>query len=352
MGTGVSNAALVFDASFNTDTNPGNNIVATGGTGVVGSITNGTDAVSFANPLSSLSGGYLNAVQSPTSPASGFAIATFTPSTPGAGSSATGLGTFYAGQVNGFTALQGGMDVFVRPDTLNTVQHSGWFRLLDSNNLGSVANAGGLRFIITGTNGVYNASTAPLGNIQIQIAASANTAGGPNVFSNLAAVTGPGAAGTNGTNSVAATNNLFITTSQAANGFGFAEGISLHIGFTFETDLNGLITMRLFGVTGTGAIDTSASSPQLLVTQTFNLAGSVGLSASSVFQTGAWNIRQNTALAGDTVSVSYDELRLYNSAPASFDALPVPEPGTYALGMAGLLALVVLRRRRRAAQGF
>jgi hypothetical protein len=291
---------LVFEADFNgngTGNGNGNsattNMVTTGGTATFGNIIGnggGTVMVTNFNPFTPGSGKYLTSTQTPTTTGRP-SICTFTPAT-----SANGLNAMYAGVINGFTAIKGGFDLVVRPDVmgLNDV----WYRPIDSDNRGN----GGLRLIVSGTAGGTN--------LAFQLVC--NTA----VFSSIITTQGPADTGVVASQNIPGPTTTFIYTTSGGGAAGIQPGQVRHLGFTFNTDVNGLVTWRLFGSTNTGAIDTSATN-NLIGACTFNVAGTV---TNRLFQTGAWSLQENAVGANNTAS--YDTVRLYSADPGTFLALP------------------------------
>ncbi|HAU37432.1 MAG TPA: hypothetical protein DCX07_06900, partial [Phycisphaerales bacterium] len=79
--------------------------------------------------------------------------------------------------------------------------------------------------------------------------------------------------------------------------------------------------------TAAGGFDPSGN----LINQAFGSAGS--------FKFG------NTSTTADVKTENFDQFRIYNSVPTSFSALPVPEPATTIILLAGG-TLAMLRRRK------
>jgi hypothetical protein len=312
----ASLASLIFQADFNgpgTGTGGTNDLVAFGGTGALGSITGGSIAIQTTNSIAPGAGGYLFTTESNTFPARP-AICTFTPNT-----ASNSLNAFYGGVINTNTVINGAFDLFVRNDsTTNTVNdrgYSAFFRPLDSDSRGSVANAGGLRIIMQGT----TVGTTNGGQIQWQLIASANTRGGVNAFSGVTYAKGVGDPGPSPTQTLGTGGTISLITS-GYGGSGIRIGSINHIGFTFNTDTNGLVTFRAFGNTNAAALDTSSSSPNLLLTSTFYVNGAISNQLFAAANT-TWSMQESVSGTG---TKSYDCVRLFNSDPGSFSALVVP----------------------------
>lgn len=327
---GGAKADVVFQADFNgSDGGTGGptDIVTMGGTATIAAVApggassninnpgvNGTNQITSSTPWGGGSyfnsqvnnPGTLNTFQEPVT-------VTFT-------SAANSFASLQSTDVNGHTALNGGFDLFVRANSVPTVDCT-WFRPIDISNQSGTA---GLRLIL---------GSSPNGDIQFDLHS------GTGALSNFTLISGTGGGG--GFAYGSGQGALISSGNFHPNSFS-----TEHIAFTFRTDANGLITAELFGVEGTGAIDATATP---LISETFNLDATVV--GSTVFGSGAWGTLGGTAIPGSSFDASYDTVRIYSgTTPTSFDALAaVPEQSitTYTLAAAGLLGLIQLRRRRR-----
>jgi len=252
-------------------------------------------------------GGYLQAVV-PASTATPAGVApqgaTFTPVSP-----ANSLAAMYSVS-NGHASLNGGFDFFFRPNFTDINASGGQtFRALDV----SAVASGGLRVVLSGTAGTNE--------IRLETITAANGIGLP---------------------SGSTTNNVSTGSNPA---FQMAAGIVYHLGVTYSTDVDGNVTVNLFGVEGSGAINTSALTLEegLLASSTFNFSESVVTSTTGL-PTGAYDFGILQAGAA-TRTQDFDEFRLYNSVPLEF-AANIPEPT--ALGLLLVGGVLLGGRPRRA----
>lgn len=205
-------------------------------------------------------------------------MAKFTPGSAGTSWSAL-TGTVTSGGVS-YTSINGGFDLFVRPNTPPSSDQS-WFRVLD---LDARSGNNGLRIILTGGGGGF----------QFQ------------VVSNSATAFGSSAGSWDGASKTLGVTSALVT------------GAVNHVAATFNTSASGQVTVKLFAVGSGAAIDT-ASSANLLGTLSFYANASV--IGANVLGSGAWSMygRQPTVWADS--SIDYDCVRLYNADPKVFPAL-------------------------------
>ena len=146
-----------------------------------------------------------------------------------------------------YTTLNGGLDLFVRPDTTAAGDIS-WFRPIDVSN---ISGSTGMRIILNGAGNELQ--------FQVLTGSSAGLGSSPGSFT---------------------TNNSWGLTGALTNvGNPFTNGTLEHVGVTFSTNsATGQITMKVFAVAGTSAIDTT-STANLLGTQSF-YASSAAIGAS------------------------------------------------------------------------
>jgi hypothetical protein len=275
-----------FEADLNGNgngTGGSGNMVAVGGTGVVGTGTGVTNTITGANPFSTDAGNYLNSAVAAGS-ASNDTVATFTP-TSAANSWNALAGTTTVGGTT-YTTLNGGFDLFVRPDNTASTDIS-WFRPVDVSN---ISGSSGMRIILNGA-----------GNqLQFQVLTGSTTGLGssPGSFT---------------------TNSSFGLSGALTNvGNPFTDGQVEHVAITFSTNsATGQITIKVFAVAGTGAIDTT-STTDLLGSQSF-YASAAAIGATPL-PTGAWSISDRYYNAQAT-SVDYDSIRLYNTLQTAFSGI-------------------------------
>ena len=287
----VTVIAPVFEADFNGtgaltgSTGDGGDIVTTGGTGAFGTTTGVTNSLTSAAAFAVGSGNYINSAVAAGS-TSGQTVATFTPTSSATTWSAI-AGSISVNSVN-YLTLNGGFDLFVRPDSTKAGDNS-WFRPVDISNISGTT---GMRLILAGDSG---------GQLQFQI------------------LTGTGTDALGSTAGSFTTNSSFSLTGGLSNMANpFVNGTTEHVGFAFSTSATGLITVSVFAVAGTGAINTS-STTNLLGTQSFYASASV--IGSAALPTGAWAIGNRYSNAQAT-SIDYDTVRLYaGGTPATFPAL-------------------------------
>ncbi len=229
---------------------------------------------------------------------------TFTPT-----SDATSWKSMQTLAPTGFNTLNGGFDFFLHVTSPGASGFIGnWTRPLDFYN---DTGAGGMRLNLYGNDD---------NTIQVEF---------------LSATDGLLAGGTTATTAV-------IMTGDIAGGFQL--DTTYHIGLTFATDQNGLVTSKLFLEEGTGAIDTTGSSAG---STTFKIDGSI---VTTGFANKSWSsIIGGRAPYGDGDltgrSIQADTYRLYDDTPTTFGA--VPEPSAFALILGSAIAGVVFIRRRR-----
>lgn len=123
-------------------------------------------------------------------------------------------------------------------------------------------------------------------------------------------------------------------------------GATYHFGFTMITDGGtGVSTLNVFSRIDTLAIDTSSTADRI-GTLNFKVNGTnvtSGLAAGTFF----FNVGGGASPTnGAGRAVSADALRLYDSVPAEFAA--IPEPGTVGLIGLGTMGLLIAARRRKA----
>ncbi|MDD5199077.1 MAG: hypothetical protein PHC88_04680 [Terrimicrobiaceae bacterium] len=331
-----ANAALVFEADYNgSDSGSGgaSDVVALGGTGTItGNNPNFVASDQSANPLDAGSGNYLNSLWPSTGAAGGSGFfANYTPA-----SAASSLASFVGANIvngpNTFVNLNGGFDEFAR---------------LDIKDVGTTGGPGDVGRSATWLSGFYTVTTisgsngmaltfSGLGYGAIRLQLDTGAAAGITNYTKLSAG--------NGSVSFASGNVAYMDGTADY----FNDPNNYHLGLTFSTDANGLITAKVFARQDFGAIDTT-SDADLQYAATFNLdATAIG---PNPIDSGAWHQAGFVSAAGAGASADYDTMRLYDSAPASFDALAaVPEPGILALAAsaAGFLGLTALWRRSQA----
>jgi hypothetical protein len=310
---GTAQGEQVFRVGFDSAGGTTNGSAITGVTGGTATIRDNGGADSTSGVVSDApdlgGGGFLRAVV-PASTASPVGVApqgaTFTPASP-----ASSLAAMF-GVVGGQASLNGGFDFFIRPNNneINATPPGQQFRVLDHSAVGT----GGLRIVLSGPSGSSD--------IRLETITAANGIVLP---------------------SSATTNNV-STLSNAA--FQMTADNTYHLGVTYSTDAAGTVTQKVFGIQGSGAIDTAATTVAtgLLATSTFNFDESI-VTSTTGFPTGAYDFgilqTGNSARTQD-----FDEFRLYNTVPAEFAAnVPVPEPTTAAALAIGCIALLSRRRR-------
>jgi hypothetical protein len=172
--------------------------------------------------------------------------------------------------------------------------------------------------------------------------------------------------------------------SNAANSFGTSAGIfstnssalifsvvntlmpdeqTVHLGFTLSTDdTTGQVTYKMWGVQGTGSIDTTTStvgSGGLLAMGTFYANATAIGQAFSTTSPEWWKYSPQELFYHNTnfippdgsatirpIDVDYDNVRLQSGVVTEFTGVPVPEPTSMAI--LGLSVLGLAGRRRNA----
>ena len=292
-------ATVVFQADYN---GPGgaeggsSNIVTFGGV-CSGLFSNSYQTVQFSGvkPLTSTSGNYLNVHWSqPT----GGTFLTYTPDT-ASNSFASFVGPNITNSGHAYLNLNGGFDMFIRLNVADTNDY-GSGAGISASWLGA-ENCNGN--VVNGTSGLGISLTGlEYGSLRLLL-----IAGNPNAITNFTRIFG-----TAGSTSPSVGTTAIIYGDSVANMFAIPN--VWHLGFTFSTDTNGLVTMKSFGVAGTGPIDTTSTGSELYGA-TFNVdAAEAGSNALS----GSW-YQSGYGSAG--VDCDYDQMRLYNSPPASFNGL-------------------------------
>ncbi len=309
----AASADLIFQADFNgsgTGTGGASDIVTLGGTGSFFSDNSGVTSIQSSNPFGSGGGSYLN-INNPTDTSSGTWIGytTFNPTS--VANSWAAMQTINAGG-SGFTDLNGGVDFFFRP---NDVGDGGvvnnWVRFIDlySN------TAGDFRIVLNGDTG---------SDLRMELITPGSVNG---------MLTGAG---------YASPDSFEYMTGDLG---GWVEGTDYHVGFTFSTDANHVVTTKLFGKAGTGAIDTS-SNDDLLDTLTFKLDSTI---VNNGLRTTSYNFNPagyGSDAAASNKSVDADSFRMYDADPGTFGV--IPEPSSFALILGGAVVGLALVRRRRA----
>ncbi|MEI8195929.1 MAG: hypothetical protein WCI73_08485, partial [Phycisphaerae bacterium] len=283
----------IFQADFNgtgTGVGGGGNITTSGGTSALGTTTGVTNTISSTAPFSAVGGSYLNSSVALNASQSQN-IATFTP-TSAANSWSALVGSVKIGSYS-YLTMNGGFDLFLRPNSFESGSSS-WFRPVD------VGGGGPLRLIFNGTGS---------NGLQLVINAASSILSTSPTFA------------TTSTSTSSLTGSLAYLTSP------FTLGATEHIGFTFNTSLTtGQVTMSVYAVAGTGAIDTTATT-NLLGTQSFYInAASLG---ANPLPTGAWTMTERSKTGGNygtATSIDYDTVRLYNTTPGVFNGLATALP--------------------------
>ena len=293
-------AALIFEIDFDGAAGSNNGDVVSGVTGGTATIRDGGAGTSqvLTSPDVFGDGGYLvtlypagavppyGARVTPASAASSFAA------------------MFSTDGGSGQRQLEGAMDFFFRSDS--NIDAGEELRFLDNDNRGN----SGLRM-------VWQGWTSGYGDMRFEVIGNTDALG-------------------TGVSSLSA---------YAGTGFQIQGSLLYHLGMTVTTDdATGQSTLKLFGVEGTGAINTSASTLEqgFIGSLSFNINESVVLNG---FTAGAYDLG-NLRNSGQTNQQEYDKFRIYDSVPAQFDA--IPEPSTALLTALGWVALARSVFRRRA----
>lgn len=287
-------ATLIFEADFDSDPTGGTQSI---NTGLYSAGSNrGTAGVSTAAPTMG-QGAYLS-VDLTTAGGTPNAV-DFTPAT-----TANGWGAMNS--LSGSTyLLNGGMDMFVR---MNSAINPYDFRPIDIDNRGN----GGLRLILSNAN--------PNGTLNFELLSNVNGLSTDGVSFNK--------------------NIVSFGTSYV-----FATGDINHIALSFATnETTGKVTASLWARSDNSAINT-ASSSDLIGSVDFYVDSSV---VTAGFLTGKYALKA-TGISTAVFDADYDMLRLYDSMPDSFSAIPEASTAAWSL-MAGLLGLSIMLFQRRHSQ--
>ncbi|HOD82857.1 MAG TPA: PEP-CTERM sorting domain-containing protein [Phycisphaerae bacterium] len=297
---GTAMGDLIYQATFSGAAGSSNGDAIYGVTGGTATIRdNGTGTAEVVAAPGPVAGGYLRTFY-PNGAAAPYG-ARITPASPANSLAAL----FSTDPTSGQRQLEGGLDFFFQNDT--DLDRGEELRFIDNDNRGS----GGLRLVVQG------GSTS--GDLYVEV------------------IGNTGAFGDGTTNKV----------TKATSAFQILANRLYHLGVTFSTDdATGQTTVRLFGLEGNRALDTSAATlaEGFLGSLSFNLDESV---VTNGFISGAYDIGSLRNSGADKVQY-FDHYRLYDAVPSAF--LEVPEPCTLILTSTGLLGVFTsLRRRRRAA---
>jgi hypothetical protein len=302
----TSQAALVFQADFNgsgSGTGGVSDIVQAGGSGVIYSQSgsNATSSVSSTSPLSGGSGGYLSIGDAGVNTTNGTgAGVTFSPASVG---NSFDSWLTQNGVSAGVDSLTGGFDFFFRMDSMSGTWNSNSLRFLDIS-----GGTNGLRLVLN------NNST---NRLQLELINVSNS-------------------------------SLNVTANNPSSSpIAFTEGTLYHVAGTVATNSStGRVTLSLYLAEGNTAIDTSSSTYRIGqatssgsydVTQAFNSVNGFNFGL----------VNNNVS---DIKSMGIDSFRIYDSVPATFSTLPIPEPAS--LGVILMSGTLFLVRRRRTSSVF
>ncbi|AHF90427.1 hypothetical protein OPIT5_09685 [Opitutaceae bacterium TAV5] len=291
-------AALIFEADFASSSQ----IVSIGGTGVVNAgDANWSASIEDTNSLGQ--GSYLNRVNNGSGSATTSSyVADFTPTS--AANSWAAMSTVSGANV----VLNGGADLFFRVNSVTDASKVNWFRPIDTRGRGTT-DTSGLRLVL-------NANSATTFTLEL--------------------LAGGGAAFTDKT-----TGNTSSSVKISAP-LSYTFGAVNHIGFTFSTDDDGWVTMKLFTQADGDAIDITGASLPSASTATFKISSSIagnGFANSQLLLGGG----DPSATASN---IDYDLFRLYDSAPSTFSSIPEPSTAALLTALPALLLVVSMRRRR------
>ncbi len=253
--------------------------------------SNGYSTIDTGDPFTPSSAAYLESAIPVGTPAGGqYSVVTYTPTAP-ANSWSSLVGSVTVGGVS-YKTLNGAFDVFVSVNASES--GSAWFHPVD---VDGRSGTSGMRLVFAGTGG-----TGALG-LEVQTGSPTGLGTAPGTFT---------------------ANNTYSLSSPINNVPNpFVADPVMHLGIAFATNpASGQVTMKVFGVPGTGPIDTTTSA-DLLKSQSFYISGSaVGATA---LPSGAWSMwaRPYNGSSFTTLDdVDYDTLRLYQTVPAAFPGLP------------------------------
>lgn len=295
-GQALMPAAVVFQADFNgsgSGTGGANDMVTYGGTGVIFNNTNSNlvPSVGTSAPILPGTGGYLsiqdNGLQTTGGTGGG---ATFTPTST--------ANSFNGGYTTGatFNSINGAFDFYFSMSSVTGFDANS-LRFLDLNGGNSglrmtllLGSADKFRFELTSK----NASGTIVGSATL--------------------------------------------TSSAVT---FLADTVYHMGITYTTDGTGKVTTKIFLTTGNTGIDTSTNTYLIASYTTTGVFDP--LTTNHAFGSNAFNFGYVNNAVADSKLLKIDSFRLYDSVPASFTT--IPEPGTAALALVGLGAMLIRRRR-------
>lgn len=298
----TSPGSLIFEADFNgsgSGTGGPSDMVTYGGTGVIFN-NNGsklTPTISTSSPMAPGAGGNLSINDTGLQTVGGTGGgATFTPT--------SAANSFDAGYSTGpsFNSINGGFDFFWISSAVDFNAMGNSLRFLDPNGGNSglrmtllLGNANSFRFELTSK----NSSGTIIGNAT-------------------------------------------VTSSPLT----FTADTLYHMGVTYSTDASGRVTTSIFFATGNTVIDTTSATNRIA---TFTTAGvfdplvtTHAFNSASQFQFGY----MNNAMP-DTKVLGIDTLRIYDSAPTSFGAVPEPQSAALILSSLGVVTLTCRRRLLR-----